>query len=133
MFLLVVWHGRRRLAAAVADQLWVATVATGQNGGAELGKSTRGLRVRCSVRFCFSTSYHYVPHSAATCRTVRRPHESGCHVVPTATGVALALQHALALQVADDLAHHRLRPVQVRRRLADGERPGMGQMLKDRQ
>jgi hypothetical protein len=47
---------------------------------------TRGLRVRCSVRFCFSTWYHLVPHSAATCRTVRQAHESGCRVMPAATG-----------------------------------------------
>jgi hypothetical protein len=34
---------------------------------------TRGLRVRCSARFCFFTSYHFMPGSAVICRTVRQP------------------------------------------------------------
>jgi hypothetical protein len=44
-----------------------------------------------------------------------------------------ALQHALAFQVADDLAHHRLGAAQVRRRLADRQRPGQGEVLEHRE
>src|SRR5690348_17662901 len=52
---------------------------------------------------------------------------------PPVGRVALALQHALALQVADDLADHRLRAVQVRRCLAARQRPGEGEVLEYRE
>ena len=49
---------------------------------------------------------------------------------PPVGRVALALQQALVLQVADDLADHGLGPAQVPGGLADGQRPGHGQVLQ---
>jgi hypothetical protein len=46
--------------------------------------------------------------------------------------IVFALQQALPFQVSDDLADHGLRPVQVRRRLAYGERASHRQVLEHR-
>jgi hypothetical protein len=51
---------------------------------------------------------------------------------PPVSRIALALEQALALEMANDLADHRLRPAQVRRGLSDGERPGHRQVLEHR-
>src|SRR5215472_16190145 len=51
---------------------------------------------------------------------------------PPVARIALALEQALPLEMADDLADHRLGPAEVRRRLADGERPGHRQVLQHR-
>ena len=46
--------------------------------------------------------------------------------------IVLPLHQALAFQVGDDLADHRLSPRHVRRGLTDGERAGQRQVLEDR-
>jgi hypothetical protein len=43
---------------------------------------------------------------------------------PPIRWILLALQQPLTFEMGDDLADHRLRPVQVGRRFAHGERPG---------
>src|SRR6266705_6440908 len=52
---------------------------------------TRGLRVRCFVRFSSSTSYHSVPRRAVTCRTVRQTTSAGavwCRLLPGRTATS---------------------------------------------
>ncbi len=52
-------------------------LAVGRRASHGLEPRTRGLRVRCSVRFYSSNSYHSAPSRAATCRTVRQATRAG--------------------------------------------------------
>ena len=50
---------------------------------------------------------------------------------PAVVGVGLALEQAMALELSDDLADHRLCAIQVQGSLADRNRSGLGQVLED--